>query len=216
MVKTAQRWSIAFLYGGLCFAIGLQAFAFLPWAAPSVPSAAVLDGFPFRVPPQDFAAAFAIAMIPLLSSRWIRRRVPWTYGIGAWLWCAANAIGGPATLVLRSNVALTDGALRVGLAVWALLWMDTALLALWSLRARDAGGARRWMYRSVALTCAAVASRWWWSSFAVPAPLGGREGFAIAWLLWPFSLAVCEALLRRPWIRFGTADRPTAYSLFGA
>ena len=216
LIKTAQRWSIAFLYGALCFVIGLQAFGCLSWAALGDVPVGGAEGFPVRVPPQEFAAGFAFALTPLLAGRWMRRRMARTHRFGVWLWCAMSAIGGPAALAMASDAALADDALRVGLSVWTLLWMDTTLLALWSLRTRDAAGARRWMYRSAALICAAAASRWWRSSLWMPMLFDGPEPFAIAWVLWPLSLAACEALLRRPWMRFATANRPMAYSLFGA
>jgi uncharacterized membrane protein len=105
-------------------------------------------------------------------------------------------IGGVSALALAPR-AQTGAIAQAGFGVLGILWLAFTMLAFLRIRAGDQEAHRRWMFRSYALTLAAVALR-------IYMPLTNSMGVpfesaypAIAWLCWLPNLALVELRLAR-------------------
>jgi predicted membrane protein DUF2306 len=113
------------------------------------------------------------------------------------MYLLAVAVGGTCglALALRSQGGFVT---HVGFGLLAVLWLATTGMAYLRIRARDQAGHRRWMFRSYALTFAAVTLR-----IYLPASLFAGLPFlpayqAIAWACWVPNLLVTEWWFLRP------------------
>jgi hypothetical protein len=147
--------------------------------------------------------AIALVVGPLQLARRLRERwaVPHRWLGGAYV--IAVVASGLAALRM-APAAETGFAAGAGFATLAALWIGTTITALARILAGDREGHRRWMYRSYALTFAAVTLRLW-----IPALSAAGLAFAaiypaIAWLCWVPNLLVVE------WLVLGREARPVS------
>ncbi len=85
----------------------------------------------------------------------------------------------------------------LGFATLAIFWFHTTLMAYRSARARDFTAHREWMYRSYALTFAAVTLRLWVPFASLV--LGMEHSLVIvlsAWVSWMINWGVMESVIR--------------------
>lgn len=139
-------------------------------------------------------ASVPLAVGALQVSRGIRQK---SARLHRWLGTAyviGVMVGGTAGLALAPS---TFGGLatHLGFGGLAVCWLATTMLAYGAARRRETLAHRRWMYRSHALTLAAVTLR-------VYLPLASVAGIpfeaayrAVSWLCWVPNLLVAEAWL---------------------
>lgn len=118
------------------------------------------------------------------------------------------AVGGNAALVLATG-SFGGMVTHLGFGGLAIAWLGTTYMAFNSIRRRDIPAHQRWMYRSYALTLAAVTLR-------IYLPLAGVLGipFAVAyrvvsWLCWVPNLLVVETWFVRRRASIAPPFRPT-------
>jgi uncharacterized membrane protein len=152
------------------------------------------------VPAHFFGAGLALLLTPLQLSGRMRRRAPRLHRLSGWLSAGSILIAAVAALSMARH---TQGGAASGaaLATLAMVWLFCLGNGIRHIVSGDVTGHRRWMYRTAALTFAAVTLRLILAiGMALHLPPLPVYVFA-TWACWPINLAVCEALLRRSALR---------------
>lgn len=208
------RWPLGVVFAAACVAIAVYAFGYLYGSySPRNPFAARFAVSGLDVPAHFFGAGLALLLAPLQPWGWLRRRAPGLHRLAGWLYAAAVLIGGIAGLSLapKAHGGWASGA---GFALLAPIWLlSTGLGIAYAVRG-ELERHRRWMWRSIALTFAAVTLR---------LILGIGTGMLhlrflpvyifAAWACWSVNLALCELLLR---LQAARLRRVPAQASFGA
>jgi uncharacterized membrane protein len=167
------------------------------------------------------AGGLALLVGPWQFSTALRRRRPRVHRVTGRVAVLAIAAAGVCGLVLAPfNSAGLVG--TVGFGTLAVLWLATTWRALRAIRRGDVRAHRAWMYRSFALTYAAVTLRLWTVVLVglevAVAGVGPERAFEDVYALVPFwcwlpNLVVAELLVRRrglPSLRIVDPARPPA------
>lgn len=178
--------------------IGVAGYAAIYWLPSSVISLSgpLENGFgalPLAIHAASGSVALVLGPWQFLSGLRARRpRVHRAIGITYMLGCFIGALSG---LVLAIG-SLAGPVASLGFAGLAIAWLLTTGRGLASARRRDLASHRRWMWRSFALTLAAVTLRLWLPGLA----MGGVDfevGYPlVAWLCWVPNLILAEIYLR--------------------
>jgi uncharacterized membrane protein len=203
-------WSVMAFFALLLFAITIPYFSFRPdinflLAKGDLPKDLIWRSF-FYIHISGGMLALIIGPFQLLSvSRKKFRKAHRTLGkiyVAAILLIAAP--GGFYMAFLANGGPIA----ALGFATLAIFWFHTTIMAYRSARARDFTAHREWMYRSYALTFAAVTLRLW-VPFASLA-LGMEHTLVIvlsAWVSWMINWGVVESVIRLKIRRKGTVSR---------
>lgn len=193
------RWTAQSLFTLSSVAVAAYAFIYLHRAyRVGDPFAAQFAVSGWDVPLHFFAAGLALLLAPLQLSAGVRRRLPALHRTAGWLYVAAILIGGASGLSLAFN-AQGGAASGIGFALLALLWPVVTVRGVLFAVAGDIARHRRWMWRSVALTFAAVTLRGMLGVGAGVLQLPFLPVYiTAAWASWLLNLAVCELILRWP------------------
>lgn len=175
-------------------AMELTGYAILGLAAPSARPEFLANLFarvPLPILLHIAGGAVALSAGVFLVNRRIRNRSP---RLHRWLgrsYVVGVVVGGTAGLVLSSS---SFGGLvtHLGFGGLAVCWLATTILAYRAIRRREFLAHQRWMYRSYALTLAAVTLR----IYLPIAALAGIE-FAhayrvVSWMCWVPNLLIAE------------------------
>jgi uncharacterized membrane protein len=166
--------------------------------------------------------------VALLLSPWqfaqrLRRRHPAVHRATGWTSATSIFVAAGAALVLAPvNSAGLVG--FFGFGSLAVLWAYTTLQAVRAARQRDFAGHQAWMFRSFALTYAAVTLRLWlvvlifaqlpFLTGADPADFAYQNAYAaLPFLAWLPNLVVAEVMIHRrhlPGFRLVTDPAPAA------
>jgi uncharacterized membrane protein len=119
-------------------------------------------------------------------------------GLHRWLgtgYAVAVLLAGTAALALAPS-SLGGMVTHLGFGGLGVCWLTTTILAVRSILRLDIPAHRRWMYRSYALTLAAVALRIYMPlSFALG--IGFEDAYrVVSWLCWVPNLVIVETWLR--------------------
>lgn len=180
-------------------AVGIAAYAAVVLLVPGFGAPFVAERravMPWALSAHLSGGLLALAFGPWQLSRGLRQR---HLGLHRWMgrgYVAAVLVGGLGALAL-SRVSMEGFVTHVGFGLLGALWLTATVQAYLRIRARDQAGHRRWMFRSYALTLAAVTLR-------IYLPLGELAGVpfadayrAVAWLCWVPNLVVVEWLILR-------------------
>lgn len=194
----AFRWTAQALFTLSSLAVAAYAFTYLFRSfRAGDPFAAQFAASGWDVPLHFFGAGLALLLAPLQIAAAIRRRLPALHRTAGWLYVAAILVGGGSGFSLAFH-AQGGAASGVGFALLALLWIAVTMRGVLFAVSGDIARHRRWMYRSVALTFAAVTLR---LMLATGPGLLGLPFLPVyitaAWASWLVNLAACELLLRR-------------------
>lgn len=204
-MRRATVWlqrGVALVFGLSCLAVAAYAFAFFyreaslgnPFTARFVVSG-------WDVPGHIFGGGLALLLAPLQLLSGVRRRWPRLHRLSGGVYAGAILIAAISGLSLSLH---SQGGAATGsaFAILAVLWLGCTAMGIRYAIRRDFANHRRWMFRSVALTASAVTLR---------IILGVGSGvlhlpplpvyITAAWACWTVNLAVCELILRWPWIR---------------
>lgn len=146
--------------------------------------------------PASLYAHLAGSLIALALGPWqlnspLRQRA---LGVHRWMgrgYVLAVVVGGLGAISL-ARVSEEGLVTHVGFGLLGALWLTATLLAYLRIRARDQVAHRRWMFRSYALTLAAVTLRIY---LPVSQLIGVRFSDAyqvVAWLCWVPNLVIVE------------------------
>ena len=141
------------------------------------------------------AAAVALLLAPWQLLAGLRRRRPGLHRRMGRAYAGAVLIAGLAALPMATG-SFAGPVAAAGFAALALAWLACTASGVQAARAGDLAAHRRWMLRSVALTCAAITLRLY---LPIPPALGWSfaDGYrAIAWACWLPNLLAVEAWLR--------------------
>lgn len=205
------RWPLGLVFTVACVAVAAYAFAYLYGSySPRDPLATRFAVSGLAVPAHFFGAGLALLLAPVQLWGWLRRRAPRLHRLAGWLYAAAVLIGGSAGLALapKAHGGWASGA---GFALLAPIWLlSTGLGIAYAVRG-ELERHRRWMWRSIALTFAAVSLR-----LILGIGLGVLHlrflpvYIFAAWACWGVNLAICELLLRvQVWRRSRVPAQPS-------
>ena len=189
----AGGWGLLVL---LATAVGLFSLRYALRDPPLVPPdlRASLDLRPAVFVLHALAAAAALLLAPWQLLAGLRRRRPGLHRRMGRAYAGAVLIAGLAGFPLAA-ASFAGPVAAAGFAALALAWILSTALGVRAARAGDLAAHRRWMLRSVALTCAATTLRLY---LPIPPALGWSfvDGYrVIAWACWLPNLLAVEAWL---------------------
>ncbi|MGY1426332.1 DUF2306 domain-containing protein [Lysobacter sp. A289] len=191
-------WSIRGVFTLACVGVAGYAFAYMYGEfRPGDPFAAQFAISGWDVPAHFFAAGLALLLVPLQLSTSVRCRLPRLHRLGGWLYVAAVAIGAGSGLSLAEN-AQGGLASTLGFTALSLLWPVVTAIGIRHAIAGNTAAHRRWMFRSAALTTAAITLRLILATGVILQWPFIPVYIAAAWLSWLINLAICELILRWP------------------
>lgn len=177
----------------LCFSVAGYAFYYL--FQQFIPGNDFLSKFAeynLAVPGHFFASGLSLLLVPFQLSRWLRLKYLGLHRLLGWLYVFCVVIGGISGFILAFSA--TGGWIAVsGFIVLSILWLLTTAMAIRYAILKNIQLHKKWIYRSVALTCGAITLRilllvgygiFNWPFLTVYV--------AAAWLSWILNLLLCE------------------------
>lgn len=175
-------------------ALQVTGYALVGLVAPAARSSLMADLFarlPLPILLHIGGGAVALSAGLFLVNRRIRGRSPRLHRWLGKVYIAGVVVGGAAALALAPS---SFGGLvtHLGFGGLAVCWLGTTILAYRAIRRREIAAHQRWMYRSFALTLAAVTLR-------IYLPLAGVAGIefvdgyrVVSWMCWVPNLLIVE------------------------
>lgn len=149
------------------------------------------------VPLHFYASGLALLLVPAQLSTRLRVRLAATHRTLGLLYVVAVLLGGVAGLLMALQA---DGGwlAQLGFFSLAVLWLCFTGLAYGCILKGQIAAHQRWMYRSMALTCAGITLRLF---LGIGLGLFQLPFLTVyvptAWLCWTLNWAICEWLIRR-------------------
>jgi len=188
----------AFLVWILCFGVALASWRFLALGVELSMEFVAYHAIERRL--AFFAhitlAPVALMLLPFQFWKGLRSRRPQVH---RWI---GRAYGLSILLAGVGSILMAFGTTAGPVAAWGfgilgVLWLGSTGYGIWLARQGRIAEHQRWMFRSAALTFAAVTLRLYLSLLF--ATLGEEAGYTlVAWLCWVPNLAFAEWYLRRP------------------
>lgn len=195
MKKTIQIINLS-LYTLLCIGVTYYAFNyFLQLANPQNSFQLKLANSGWIAPAHFIFGGIALLITPFQISQKLRRlSIRWHRKIG-YVYATAVLLSGTAGLLMALK-ASGGWVAQLGFFTLAVLWLSTTTLAVVAAIKGDIKSHKRWIYRSVAFTAAAITLR-----LCLGIGLGVLQlpFFTVyvpsAWLCWSINVVICEWLL---------------------
>ncbi len=197
----ALRVSTYTVFSLLCIAVSAYAFYFLYRSiSPGDFFLTKLAGGGLSVPAHFFGSGLALLLVPLQLSKRLRRNSITSHRAVGLLSAMAILIGGVSGLIMAFN-ATGGWVTGLGFGIMAVLWLFCTGNAVRLAMLGRIEEHRLWVYRSIALTAAAITFR-----IILGVGLGAMQlpfmsvYMPNAWLCWIINLIICEIMLyrRRP------------------
>lgn len=195
MKKTLQILSFS-TYTLLSFAVAYYAFDYyFQLAKPANPFQAKLAESIWIAPIHFIAGGMALLLTPLQLSQKLRNKALHVHRKIGYLYVSAVYLSGMAGLLMSFN-ASGGWVAQLGFFMLAVSWLTTTTLALFYAIKGNIRSHKRWIYRSVALTAAAITLRLFLGIGLGVLQLPFMTVYVpTAWLCWTINLVICEAIL---------------------
>ena len=192
------RMTVFFIFTLLC--LGVAGYAFYYLFQPLDPH----NQFQLKmarsgwvIPTHFFTSGLALLLVPLQISHRLRQFSVSVHRTIGWLYALAVLLGGVSGLIMSFN-ASGGWIPGLGFGIMAVLWLVTTTLAIKNAIIKNLTAHKKWIYRSIALTAAAITFR---------VLLGMGLGvmhlpfmtvyMPAAWLCWIINLMICEVLIQQ-------------------
>ncbi|MCX7552912.1 DUF2306 domain-containing protein [Marinicella sp. S1101] len=183
-------------YSMMSFAVAYYAFDYyLQLASPVNPFQAKLAESVWIAPSHFIAGGIALFLTPFQLSQKLRNNSRQLHRITGYIYVSAVLISGIAGL-LMSFKASGGWIAQLGFFALAVSWLTTTILALFHAIKGNIWSHQRWVYRSIALTAAAITLRLFLGIGLGVLQLPFLTVYVpTAWLCWIINLTICEAIL---------------------
>lgn len=189
------RLSVFVFYSLLCFAVAAYAFYYMFQSiSPNNYIAIKFAKSGLEIPAHFFGAGLALLLVPFQLSKKLRSfssRIHKTTGL---LYFIAVLFGGISGFIMSFNA--TGGALAEwGFRMMAIFWLLTTVVAVWHAVNGNIVLHKKWIYRSVAMTSAAITFRIYLGLGLEVLHLPFMSVYiSISWLSWVLNLVVSEII----------------------
>ena len=190
------RLSVYVGYSLLCFGVAAYAFYYMfQYISPYNSIAIKFSQSGLEIPAHFFGAGLSLLLVPFQLSKKLRlfsRSAHKTIGL---LYFMAVLFGGISGFIMSFNA--TGGALAEwGFRMMASVWLLTTVIAVWHAVNGNIALHKKWIYRSIAMTSAAITFRIYLGLGLGVLDLPFMTVYiSISWLSWVLNLAVCEIIL---------------------
>jgi uncharacterized membrane protein len=180
----------------LCIGVAVVSWRFIPFGVEAMGHIAYhADIRPVAFYAHVGLAPAALVLMPFQLRPWLRAARPALHRWMGRLYAGSVAIAGSAGLVLALGTE-SGATASAGFAAMSVLWLASTALGVAKARAGDITSHRAWMFRSAALTFAAVTLR-----LELPILVAGSLEYPtaysiVAWLCWVPNLLAAELVLR--------------------
>jgi hypothetical protein len=183
-------------YSLLCFGVAAYAFYYMFQYISSYNYIAIkFAQSGLEIPAHFFGAGLSLLLVPFQLSKKLRSfslKIHKTTGL---LYFLAVLFGGISGFIMSFNA--TGGALAEwGFRMMAIVWLLTTIIAVWHAINGNIALHKKWIYRSIAMTSAAITFRLYLGLGLGVLDLPFMTVYiSISWLSWVLNLAVCEIIL---------------------
>ncbi|MCF6317996.1 MAG: DUF2306 domain-containing protein [Proteobacteria bacterium] len=190
------RLSVYTIYSLLCFAVAAYAFYFLfKSVSPNDAIAIKFAHAGLEIPAHFFGAGLSLLLVPFQLSKKLRSYSRRTHKTIGYLYFIAVLFGGISGFIMSFNA--TGGYVAEwGFRMMAIFWLIATVKAVIYAMQGNIQLHKRWIYRSIALTSAAITFR-----IYLGVGLGVLElpfltvYLPISWLCWVLNLVACEIII---------------------
>lgn len=190
------RLSVFVLYSFLCFGVASYAFYYIfQEFGPNDFGAKKFMQAGLQVPIHFFASGLALFIIPLQLSKKLRHKSRTLHQSIGYLYFMAVMLGGTSGFIMSFDA--TGGiAAEWGFRMLAILWLFTTIMAVYHATTRNIKAHKKWIYRSIALTSAAITFRILLGLGLGPLGLPFLTVYVpITWLCWAINLLIVELII---------------------
>jgi hypothetical protein len=183
-------------YSLLCFAVAAYAFYYLFQSISPYNSIAIKFAHAgLEIPAHFFGAGLSLLLVPFQLSKKLRSfsmKIHKTTGL---LYFLAVLFGGVSGFIMSFNAS--GGAMAEwGFRMMAIVWLFTTIIAVWHAVNGNIVLHKKWIYRSIAMTSAAITFRVYLGLGLEVLDLPFMTVYiSISWLSWVLNLIVCEIIL---------------------
>jgi len=200
MAKFA-RLSVFTVYSFLCFGVAAYAFYYLyKIVSPYDVIAMKFASSGLEIPAHFFGAGLSLLLLPFQLSKKLRQYSQRMHQTTGYLYVIAVLFGGVSGFIMSFNA--TGGAIaQWGFRMMSIFWLITTFKAIAFAMNGNIKQHKRWIYRSIALTSAAITFRIYLGVGLGVLQLPFLTVYVpISWLCWVLNLLLCEAVLyqRKP------------------
>ncbi len=202
-MRKVLNYTTYFIYCSLCFGVSAYAFYFLFQPIdPNNDFQVKMFSSGIQVPLHFFASGTALLLVPFQLSKKLRRYSIKIHRFIGMTYTLMVLVGGVSGLIMA--IYASGGIFaKLGFSIMSLLWIYTTFFAVKYALEGNIAKHKRWIYRSIAVTSAAITLRLF---------LGVRLGvlhlpfFTVyiptSWLCWIINLMICEVILMQKQKRF--------------
>lgn len=190
------RLSVFSVYSFLCFAVAAYAFYYMyrvvsPYDAIAIKFAQ--SGL--EIPAHFFGAGLSLLLVPFQLSKKLRQYSREIHKTTGYLYVIAVLFGGISGFVMSFNA--TGGPIAEwGFRMMSIFWLIATFKAVAFAMNGNIKQHKRWIYRSIALTSAAITFRIYLGIGLGVLQLPFLTVYLpISWLCWVLNLMVCEIIL---------------------
>jgi len=190
------RLSVYFIYSLLCFFVAAYAFYYMfQNIGPNNSIAIKFAKAGLEIPAHFFGAGLSLLLVPFQLSKKLRSFSRKTHKTIGYLYFIAVLFGGISGFVMSFNA--TGGALAEwGFRMMSIFWLVITFIAVWHAINGQFALHKKWIFRSIAMTSAAITFRLYLGFGLEVLHLPFMTVYvSISWLSWVLNLVVCEIIL---------------------
>ena len=148
-----------------------------------------------EIPAHFFGAGLSLLLVPFQLSKKLRSLSMKIHKTTGLLYFIAILFGGISGFIMSFNA--TGGALAEwGFRMMSIFWLATTIIAVWYAVNGHVALHKKWIYRSIAMTSAAITFRIYLGVGLEVLHLPFMTVYiSISWLSWVLNLVVCEVIL---------------------
>jgi uncharacterized membrane protein len=202
-MRKVLNYTTYFIYSSLCFGIAGYAFYFL--LQPLDPN----NGFQakmftsgIQVPIHFIASGIALFIVPFQLSKKLRKSSIKLHRHIGKIYTLAVVLGGISGLIMAFNASGGIYA-KMGFTLLSLAWLYTTFFAVKYALAGNIAQHKRWIYRSIAVTSAAISLRLF---LGIGLGVFQLPFFTVyipaSWFCWILNLIICEIILMKKKTKF--------------
>ena len=190
------RLSVFIFYSFLCFGVAAYAFYYMfKVVSPYDTIAIKFASSGLEIPAHFFGAGLSLLLVPFQLSKKLRFYSKQIHKTTGYLYIIAVLFGGVSGFIMSFNA--TGGPIAEwGFRMMSIFWLFTTIKAVTYAINGNIKQHKRWIYRSIALTSAAITFR-----IYLGVGLGVLQlpfltvYLPISWLCWVLNLMVCEMII---------------------
>lgn len=202
-MRKVLNYTTYFIYCCLCFGVSAYAFYFLfKPIDPNNSFQVKMFSSGIQVPLHFFASGIALLLVPFQLSKKLRGYSIKTHKFIGMTYTLMVLIGGVSGLIMALNASGGIYA-KLGFSLMSLIWIYTTFFAVKYAIQGSIKEHKKWIYRSIAVTSAAITLRLF---LGVGLGVLHLPFFTVyiptSWLCWIINLMICEVILMKKQNRF--------------